>query len=268
MECIRVQTEGGIARVTLARPEVRNAFNETLVRELIEAFESMGPEVRAVVLTGEGKAFCAGADLKWMQSAASLSGEGNARDARALVDLFRVVDESPRVTIARVNGPAIGGGLGLVACCDIAVTLGEVRFGFSEVRLGVVPAVISPFVLRKISVSAARRYFLTGELFDAHTAKGLGLVHEVVRPADLDATVDRLAQAVLGCGPVAVREAKQLIRTVMPPPPPEVADATVELIARLRVSEEAAEGFAAFLQKRPPRWPGSDAGGGGDAPGP
>ena len=261
MECIRVDIHGGIARVTLDRPDVRNAFNETLVRELITTFQAMGPEVRAVVLSGEGKAFCAGADLKWMQEAASLSGEGNARDASALVDLFRVVDESPRVVIARINGPAIGGGLGLVACCDIAVTLDQVRFGFSEVRLGVVPAVISPFVLRKISVSAARRYFLTGEMFDAQTAKALGLVHEVVPAAALDQTVDALAKAVLGCGPDAVREAKQLIRSVAPPPPREVIDATVELIARLRVSEEAAEGFAAFLQKRPPRWPGQDPGG-------
>lgn len=255
METVRLEVEGGIARVTLNRPSVRNAFNDVLVKELISTFESMGPEVRAVILTGEGKAFCAGADLTWMQKAVSLGGTENAEDAAAMVTLFRLIDESPRVVIGRVHGPAIGGGLGLVSCCDIVVTVPEVKFAFSEVRLGVVPAVISPFVMNKISVAAARRYFLTGERFSAQVAKELGLVSEVVEPDQLDNTVNELAQSVLATGPTAIAEAKELIRRVRPSVPPEVHDYTVKTIARLRVSPEAQEGFAAFLEKRAPRWP-------------
>lgn len=255
METVRVEVENGIARITLNRPEVRNAFNDTLIREIIDAFESLGSDVRVVILTGEGKAFCAGADLKWMQRSVSLGGAENAEDAAAMARVFRIVDETPRVVVCRLNGPAIGGGLGLVSACDIVVAVDRVKFRFSEVRLGVVPAVISPFVLRKISISAARRYFLTGEVFDAHKAMELGLVHEVVKAEDLDATVDAIAEGILETGPRAVAEAKVLIRKVTPPIAEAVHAYTVETIARLRISPEAAEGFAAFLQKRSPEWP-------------
>jgi methylglutaconyl-CoA hydratase len=254
MQTIRVETQHNVARVSLNRPERRNAFNAELIRELGMAFTSLDPAVRVVVLTGEGKAFCAGADLQWMQESASLGERGNAEEAAAMAQLFQTIDQTPRVVIGRINGPAIGGGLGLVACCDIVVTLDTVRFAFSEVRLGVIPAVISPFVLRKISISAARRYFLTGEQFSAERAKELGLVHEVVKAEALDATVDELARAVQNCGPVAVGEAKKLIRRVTPQTDEAHTAYTVGAIARLRVSPEAKEGFCAFLEKRPPAW--------------
>lgn len=255
MECVRVESEGGITRITLNRPDVRNAFNEVLVTELREAFANLGAETRVVILGGAGKSFCAGADLTWMQKAVALGGEQNAQDAAAMVELFNTIDACPKVVIGRIHGAAVGGGLGLLSCCDIAVATHGVSFGFSEVRLGVVPAVISPYVLRKIPVSAARRYFVTGERFDAQAAKTLGLVHEVVGEAELDATVDAMASQILSTGPNAVAEAKALIRTVAPPVSQEVHDYTVQLIARLRVAPEAQEGFAAFLEKRAPQWP-------------
>lgn len=254
MECIRVDIERGIARVTLNRPEVRNAFNGTMLKELHHAFTSFDESVRLVVLTGEGKAFCAGADMRWMAESRKLDDADNAQDASLMMDLFRAIDESPRPVIGRINGPTVGGGLGLLACCDIVVSVDTVRFGFTEVKLGVVPAVISPFVMQKMDITAARRYFLTGELFDAHEAKRLGLVHEVVAAPELDATVDQLAETILRVAPGAVAEAKALIRMVKGRPSDEILHEAVKTIARLRVSDEALEGFAAFLEKRKPAW--------------
>lgn len=255
METVKVEMRDGIAWVILNRPEVRNAFNETLVRELAEAFAGLDESARAVVLTGEGKAFCAGADLKWMQKAIALEGTDNAQDASAMVELFDMIDRSPRPVIGRINGPAIGGGLGLVCCCDMVVTVDTVRFGFSEVRLGVAPAVISPYCVAKIGLSAARRYFLTGELFSAERAREIGLVHEVVPAEKLDAAVEEFCDAIRATGPKASAAIKELIFEIAPPVPQEVKDYTVKTIARLRISPEAQEGFAAFLGKRKPNWP-------------
>jgi len=255
METVRVVSQGGIARITLNRPEVRNAFNETLIRELTRAFGELGPEVRVVILTGEGKAFCAGADLKWMQESVSLGDAGNAADAAAMATVFRQIDETPRAVICRLNGPAIGGGLGLVAACDLVVTIDSVKFAFSEVRLGVVPAVISPFVLRRLGPARARRWFVTGELFGADEGRRIGLVDEVAPAEQLDAVIEGITKAVLRAGPRAVDAAKRLVREVEAADSEAVHERTAALIASLRVGAEGQEGLRAFLEKREPRWP-------------
>jgi methylglutaconyl-CoA hydratase len=241
MKTIRVETRGAVATVTLDRPDVRNAFNEDLIEELRQAFTSFGPGIRAVVLTGAGTIFCAGADVQWMKKSREYSEKENARDAAAMASMFRALDECPQPVIGRVNGAALGGGSGLVACCDI-------------VRLGIVPANISTFVLPKIGAAAARRYFLTGERFSAREACSIGLVHEVVEPDRLDARVDELVQQILLCGPRAVGAAKQLIRDGLALPRDRAIEHTIKTIAQIRVTPEAQEGLAAFLEKRKPGW--------------
>jgi len=246
MQALRVEQDGDLLRVTLARPERRNAFDAELIGELTGAFESVGEDVRAVLLSGEGESFSAGADVDWMRSSVVLSYEENVADARRLRKMLETIDSCPAPVVARVHGHALGGGCGLVACSDIVVAAPDTQFAFSEVKLGIIPAVISPFALSKIGASAARRYFVTGERFDAATALRIGLVHEVA--ADLDAAVEALVGELRSAGPEAARHAKKLVL--------ERPDGlgTERRIAQRRTSDEGQEGLRAFLEKRPPTW--------------
>jgi methylglutaconyl-CoA hydratase len=242
---LRLERDREILRVTLARPERRNAFDAALIKELAEAFAAVG-DARAVVLAGDGPSFCAGADVEWQRSSIDLSYEENVEDARRLYRMLDSIFRCPAPVVARVQGFALGGGSGLTACADIAVAGEDAVFGFSEVRLGIIPSVISPWVLARVGPSAARRYFLTGERFDAQTALRIGLVHEVA--ADLDGAVERVIADLLAGGPIAVREAKRLVLE-----PVDEDDAVARAAAR-RTSEEGQEGLRAFLEKRTPRW--------------
>jgi methylglutaconyl-CoA hydratase len=244
MAGLRVEHADGIMRITLARPERRNAFDAELIAALTEAFAGAA-EARAVVLAGDGESFCAGADIEWQRSAVDLSFDENAADAQRLYRMCETIDRCPAPVVARVHGYALGGGSGLVACADVAIAAPDAVFGFSEVKLGIIPAVISPFVLPKIGAHA-RRYFLTGERFDAETALHIGLVEEIA--SDLDAAVDRVVAELLSAGPEAVREAKLLVRER-----PDGA-ATAQIAARLRAGEEGQEGLRAFLDRRKPGW--------------
>jgi methylglutaconyl-CoA hydratase len=254
METLRIDTAGPVATVHLNRPPVRNAFNEVMIDELTRTFRGFDPEVRAIILTGEGAVFCAGADVNWMKKSFGYTLEENARDAEAMANMYRAIDECPCPVIGRVNGTALGGAMGLIAVCDMVVAVEDAKFGFTEVRLGIVPAVISTFVLRKIGVAAARRYFLTGEIFGPEEARAIGLVHEVVTPDTLDGKVEELAGAVRKCGPNAVSTAKALIRDIPPLDPGAAVDHAIQLIARVRVSPEGQDGLGAFLEKRKPNW--------------
>src|SRR3989440_1711047 len=237
---VRIERDGGVLRITLAKPERRNAFDAELIAELYDAFADVG-DARAVVLAGDGPSFCAGADVEWQRASIDLSYQENVEDALRLYRMCERVDRCPAPVVARVHGYALGGGSGLVACADIAVAARDATFGFSEVKLGIVPAVISPFVLPKIGAHA-RRYFLTGERFDAETALRIGLVHEVTD--ELDATTQAIVEQLLSSGPKAVREAKQLIRER------PGGQETAELAARLRASEEGQVRLRAFLERR------------------
>ena len=241
---LRIERDGHVLRVTLARPERRNAFDAELIAELTAGFADVG-DARAVVLAGEGPSFCAGADVEWQRSSIDLSYDENVEDAMRLYRMCETIDRCPAPVIARVRGFALGGGSGLVACSDIAVAAPDATFGFSEVKLGIIPAVISPFVLPKLGAHA-RRYFLTGERFDAETAVRIGLVAEVT--SELDAAVDRLVGELLTSGPQAVREAKELIRER-----PQ-GEETARIAARLRAGEEGQKGLRAFLERTAPDW--------------
>lgn len=240
-----MERERSVLRVTLARPERRNAFDAELIRELTEAFADVG-DARVVVLAGDGESFCAGADIEWQRSAIDLSYEENVEDALRLHAMLDAIDSCPAPVVARIQGYCLGGGCGLAASVDVALAADDATFGFSEVKLGIVPAVISPFVLSRIGEGAARRYFLTGERFDAATAFHIGLVHEVV--ADLDEAVDHVAGELLGSGPEAIRAAKALIRSR------PGGDEAAHIAAQLRTSEEGQAGLRAFLEKRPAPW--------------
>jgi len=259
MSSIRLQPEGAIVTIVLDRPEVHNAFDEALIGELIDALRAVEeqPKVRAVVITGAGKSFSAGADLAWMKRMAKASEKDNRRDARQLAKLMRTLDQLAKPTIARVNGAAYGGGVGLIACCDIAIGAADARFALTETRLGLVPAVISPYVIDAIGGRQARRLFLTAELFDAAFAERIGLLHRTVPASDLDAAVKETLDRLRDAGPRATLAAKRLISRVLHPNPKERRaqdEENADLIARLRVSEEGQEGLAAFFDKRRPKW--------------
>lgn len=256
MKSLRVIRQGVVAHVTLSRPEVHNAFHPLMVEELTEVFSRLAQEagVRAAVLGAEGKSFSAGADLGWMRESAGYTQEQNEADALRMARMFETIETFPKPLVVRVQGAALGGGVGLVACGDIAVASDSAVFGLTEVRLGIIPAVISPYVVRKIGVSQARRYFLSGERFDASAAQRLGLVHHVVAPEQLDATVLAQLDALLQGGPQAQAEVKDLIRLVAHRDPHALADETARRIARVRVGPEAQEGLKAFFEKRKPRW--------------
>jgi methylglutaconyl-CoA hydratase len=252
-----VVRDGPVVRVILNRPDVRNAFNEELIAELTAWARSVAVgSTRAAVLAGEGKVFCAGADLAWMSKMVGYSREENVRDARALAAMFEALDALPVPLVARIHGAALGGGAGLAAVCDIAVAADDAVFGFTEVKLGILPAVISPYIVAKIGQSAARELFLTGARFSAARARDIGLVHSVVPAAGLEAAVDACVAELLSSGPEAVAAAKALIRRVAGRPASEVAGTTAETIADRRVSAEGQEGMRAFLEKTSPSWTG------------
>jgi len=242
---LRIERDGLVLRVTLAKPERRNAFDAELIAELHAAFSDVG-DARAVVLEGDGPSFCAGADVNWQRASVDLTYDENLEDAMRLYLMLQAIDRCAAPVVGRIHGYALGGGSGVAACLDVAIAGDDSVFGFSEVRLGIVPAVISPFVLPRIGPGAARRYFLTGERFDADTALRIGLVHEVT--ADLDTAVDQAVENLLAGGPEAVRAAKRLVGDA--PGAPEVA----ERAARLRSGAEGQEGLRAFLEKRPAAW--------------
>ena len=258
-EAILVAVSDGTATVTLNRPHVHNAFDDVLIADLTAALDDCerNRSVRAVVLTGAGASFSAGADLNWMRGMAQASEDDNRADALRLAALMRTLNFLSKPTLARVNGSAYGGGVGLVACCDIAIAVDGVKFSLSEVKLGLVPAVISPYVIAAIGARQARKFFISGEVFDATTAARIGLLHDAVEPAQLDAAVERTLHFLTKGGPLAQAEAKQLALRVggMTRDSAQRIDAeNAELIARLRVSAEGQAGLAAFLDKRAPDW--------------
>lgn len=255
-DVLRVEQRDAVAWVTLNRPDVHNAFNETLITAITEAFARIreADSVRVVVVSGEGRSFSAGADLAWMGRMVGFSEEENLQDARTAQRMFAAVAECPKVTIARIHGAAMGGGAGLAACCDIAVAAESVQFAFSEVRLGIIPGIIAPFVLQKLSMGAARALFVTGQRFGAAEALRLGLVQEVVSDNELDAAIDRTIADALQAGPQAVARAKHLLAAIDGKTPQEAAEETVAAIANARVSAEGQEGIHAFQEKRKPGW--------------
>ena len=245
MSGLRVEHDGDVLRVTLARPERRNAFDAALIADLTAAFADVG-DARVVVLAGQGAAFCAGADVEWQRSSIELDYEENVEDYRRLWRMLNAVWRCPAPVVGRIQGYALGGGSGLTCCTDVAVAAEDAVFGFSEVRLGIAPAVISPMVVARIGAAAARRYILTGERIDAPTALRVGLVHEVA--ADLDQAVERVVADILAGGPTAVREAKRLVLE------PGDEDDLLARAAALRTGDEGQEGLRAFLEKRSPSW--------------
>jgi len=257
MKHLQLHFERGVETVTLNRPDVRNAFNDEVIAELTAVFVELGKrdEVRCVVLAGNGPAFCAGADLNWMKRMAGYTRDENIEDASRLARLLEVIWRCPKPTIARVHGDAYAGGIGLVAACDIAVAADNAQFCLSEVRLGLIPATISPYVIRAMGPRAAHRWFLTAERFDAATAQRLGLVHETVAADALDGQVHALAQALVDAGPEAVKACKKLLHDVAGH---EISAGlvrrTVEGIADIRASDEGREGIQSFLAKRKPGW--------------
>ena len=247
----------GVATVTLNRPQIHNAFDDVLIADLTRTLQGLEADakVRLVVLTGAGKSFSAGGDLGWMRRMADFSEAENLRDARGLAALMRTLDRLAKPTIALVQGAAYAGGCGLVACCDIAIAVDTANFALTETRIGLIPAVISPYVLNAIGERAARRYFLTAERFDAAEALRIGFVHQVVPAADLAAAGETIVATLLGCGPNALREAKRLIRRIAHG---AIDDAMIEetatSIARIRATPEGKEGVSSFLEKRKPGW--------------
>lgn len=256
MDGVQAQKDGPVLTIALDRPEMHNALNPEMIQSLTWLFTETAQreDVRVVVLTGNGRSFCAGADLGAMRTAAEMDDDQNIAGAKAIFDLMQAVDECPQPVVGRINGAAIGGGIGLVSCCDIAIAVDRARFGFSEVLLGLVPAVISPFVLSKIGESNGRVLFLTGERFDAHYALGIGLVQQVVAAEELDTQVNERVQKLLRAAPGAQAAAKALIRTVSRQPKRESRDFTAQMIAQRRASAEGREGMNAFLEKREPVW--------------
>ena len=258
-DLLQVERDGVVALVTLNRPEVRNAFNAELIAALTEAFEALAAEpaesLRAVMLAGAGSAFCAGADVEWMRAAAGLDEAANEADAGRLATMLETIDTCPAPVVARVHGASLGGGMGLCAVSDVAVATADATFGFTETRLGILPAVIGPFVLPRIGEGNARALFLTGGRFPAERARKIGLVHEVVADeAALDARVAAVLDELLAAGPTAVREAKALIRRLRGQPAAQARALTVAAIARQRTSPEGQEGLSAFLEQRDPSW--------------
>lgn len=254
---LRLERADAVATVVLDRPGFRNAFDDRLAALLRTTFEDLSadPSVRVIVLRGTGDFFCAGGDLGWMRRSGQLPKAENLEDAKGFVTAFAAIDRCPKAVVARVQGAALGGGAGLVAVSDVAIAGAGTVLGFPEVRLGIVPAAISPYVISKIGWSQARRLFLTGERFDAETARRIGLVHEVVPEAELDAAVARTVAALLLSGPEAIVRVKRLLKGLNAlTPDGALLDLTARTIADARASAEAQEGFAAFLEKRKPTW--------------
>lgn len=259
MSNLTVKVEAHRATVTLTRAEMRNAFNDEVIAELTQVFTELGQrdDVRAIVLAAEGPAFCAGADLNWMRRMADYSREENVVDAGKLAEMLRVIYTCPKPTVARVQGDVYAGGMGLVACCDMAVSVDTAGYCLSEVKLGLIPATIGPYVARAMGARAAHRYFLTAERFSAAEAHRIGFVHEVVSAEQLDAKIDEMVKALTSAGPAAVRACKQLVQDVAEQTiDAALIDRTVQGIADIRASAEGKEGVQSFLQKRKPNWLG------------
>lgn len=256
-QLITIERLGRTSRVTLRRPDLHNAFNDDMMCELTGAFERLGKDeaVRVIVLAAEGKSFCAGADVHWMKRMVGYSFEENVADARVLSGMLRTIRECPKPVIARVHGATYGGGVGLVAACDMAVAFKSAHFCLSEVKLGILPAVISPFVLEKIGPGAARRYALTAEVFDGVEARRLGLVNEAAESIEeMDEWIEKVAKTLAANGPNAIAHCKRILSDVVGVPWDHVEDITTKKISELRVSPEGQEGLKAFLEKRKPGW--------------
>lgn len=253
---IHVTHDGPIATVTLDRPDVHNAFDAAMIADVRTAFDALSGNdgVRIIVLTGAGESFCAGGDMRWMQSATGLTFEENMADAGALAAMFEAIWMCPKVVLGRINGAAIGGGAGLVACCDLAIAADTARFGFGEVKIGLIPAVIAQYVVPKIGVSQARALFVSGERFSAERAFDIGLIHGVVPPEELDTTVMEIAQRCLTSAPEAIAASKRVIDIVWESERQTAQRFVIELLARIRTGNEAREGIAAFKARRRPLW--------------
>jgi methylglutaconyl-CoA hydratase len=257
MKHLQLNVQAGVATLVLSRPEVRNAFNDEVIAELTQAFGALGAraDVRCIVLAASGQAFCAGADLNWMRRMADYTREENLADAAQLAEMLRVIYTCPKPTVARIQGDVYAGGVGLVAVCDMAVSVDTANYCLSEVRLGLFPATISPYVIRAMGARAAHRYFLTAERFDAREAHRIGFIHSVVAADALDARVAELTQALLSASPDAVKACKRLLQDVAGRDiSAELIDRTVQGIADIRASDEGKEGVQSFLQKRKPSW--------------
>lgn len=255
-ETILYDIENKVAKVTFNRPDVHNAFNDIMIKELSEVFDCIAEnnDVRVVILTGKGKSFCAGADLNWMRRVKDYSYEDNLKGSLKLADMFYKIYASPKPTIAQVNGVAIGGGTGFVAVCDIVIAADQAKFSFSEVKIGLIPACISPYVMKKCGEGKCREFFLTGERLTAERAHAAGLINMVVSHGELDDVVGELVKRLLSSGPEAITKCKELLRNVAQMPFDEARKYTAEVIAKLRISNEGQEGMAAFFDKRKPKW--------------
>jgi len=255
-QTIELQKEKDVVTVSLNRPDVHNAMSETLMKELTNCFKDLSNDasVRAIILTGKGKSFCAGADLNWMKSMANYSKEENIKDSRLLVSLYDSIYNCPKPVIGRINGHAFGGGLGLFAVCDIAIAVPNCKFAFSEVKLGIIPSVISTYIIRRISLSIMRRLFITGERFDCEYANEIGLVDFIASEEEIDEIISKYVEILCSSGPKAIIEVKKLIDKCEKMDVDSYKEHTVEKISELRVSEEGQEGIKAFLEKRKPKW--------------
>jgi len=255
-QTIRVEVDGGVATITLARPEVKNAFNDVMLRELLEAYGTLedDPAVRVVVLTGEGDSFCAGADLNYMKDTANFTFDENFADAMKIADVMEKIHTLAKPTVARVNGYAIGGGAGLMAANDIVIASKKAVISLSEVKIGLVPACISPYVIMRAGPGACREFFLTGERMKAKKAHRLGLVNDVVDEDELDEEIEKITERLVSSGPDALKVCKTLLDSVSEMPLSEAKEYTAKVIAEVRVSDEGQEGMGAFLEKRKPRW--------------
>lgn len=257
-ETIQIQKDKGIITVSLNRPDVHNAMNEQLMKELTSCFKEITNDraIRVVILTGNGKSFCAGADLNWMKSMAKYSKEENIQDSRLLLDLYETIYTCPKPVIGRVNGHAFGGGLGLFAVCDITIAIPNCKFAFSEAKLGIIPSVISTYIARRMKLSDMRRLFITGERFDSNYAKQVGLIDFVVDEKDFDDKIQKYVEILRSSGPKAIVEVKDLVDKYQKMDIEKYKEHTVKKIAELRVSKEGQEGINAFLEKRKSKWSG------------
>ena len=255
-DTIEVFKKTDIATVSLNRPEVHNAMNESLMKELTNCFTDISNDnkIRVVVLTGKGKSFCAGADLNWMKSMVNYTKEENIKDSRLLLDLYETINICPKLVIGKINGHAFGGGIGLIAVCDITISIPGLKFAFSEANLGIIPSVISTYVSPRISAADMRRLFITAERFDSTIANKIGLIDYIVNPEELDAKVDFYIEQSRSSGPLAIGEVKNLIKNLRKMSIEKYKEFTIEKISELRVSQEGQEGINAFLEKRKPKW--------------
>ena len=255
-QTIDLLKEKDIAKISLNRPDVHNAMNETLMKELTNCFNELSNDtsVRVIILTGKGKSFCAGADLNWMKSMANYSKKENIEDSRLLVSLYDSIYNCPKPVIGRVNGHAFGGGLGLFAVCDIAIAVPDCKFAFSEAKLGIIPAVISTYIIRRISLSTMRRLFITGERFDSDYANEIGLVDFVASEEEIDEIITDYIEILRSSGPVAIKEVKKLIDSCEKMDVENYKEYTVQKISELRISDEGQEGIKTFLEKTKPKW--------------